>query len=218
MSEEPRRAARSQPGVLLDEVRRELQRVLLRAGDAMALEVTGRTRAAVLVPLYIDDGELHCVFTKRREDLRRHPGEISFPGGRYDEGERDLVATALREAHEEIGLPPEAVEIAGALQPTPTIATGYAVYPFVGLIEPGRRWTPSANEVAAVLELPLSGLRDGYGRRRLVRRGLPIRTDTYVVGQQLIWGATARILADLFDRIGGRAWAGLSGPDPARST
>jgi 8-oxo-dGTP pyrophosphatase MutT (NUDIX family) len=142
------------------------------------------------------------VFTKRHDDLRRHGGEISFPGGRYDEGEADLRATALREAHEEIGLPGGAVEIVGALQPTPTIATGYAVYPFVGLIEAGRTWTPSASEVAEVLELPLDQLLAGYGRRRLVRRGVPIRTDTYLVGDHLIWGATARILADLFDRIG----------------
>ena len=142
------------------------------------------------------------MFTKRQDDLRRHPGEISFPGGRYEEGERDLSATALREAQEEIGLPTDAVEIVGALQPTPTIATGYAVYPFVGLIDPGQTWTPSAREVAEVLELPLDALLAGYGRRRLIRRGVPIRTDTYVVGDHLIWGATARILADLFDRIG----------------
>jgi 8-oxo-dGTP pyrophosphatase MutT (NUDIX family) len=191
------------PGVALtrDRARAELQRVLLDSAEAMGLEVRGRTRAAVLVALYLEDGELHGVFTRRREDLRRHAGEISFPGGRYDEGEPDLVATALREAHEEIGLPPDAVEIVGALQPTPTIATGYAVYPFVGLIESGRRWTPSDREVAEVLELPLSALLRGYGRRRLVRRGVPIRTDTYLVEPNLIWGATARILADLFDRI-----------------
>ena len=180
----------------------ELRQVLLSAEDALGLEVRGATNAAVLVPLYLDHGRLHAVFTRRHDDLRRHPGEISFPGGRYDEGEPDLRATALREANEEIGLPREAVEIVGALQPTPTIATGYAVYPFVGLIEPGRTWTPSANEVAEVLELPLEALLAGYARRRLVRRGVPIRTDTYVVGENLIWGATARILADLFDRIG----------------
>lgn len=179
-----------------------LARVLLSVKDATALEVRGATNAAVLVPLYLDRGRLHAVFTKRQDDLRRHPGEISFPGGRYEEGERDLSATALREAHEEIGLPADAVEIVGALQPTPTIATGYAVYPFVGLIEPGRTWTPSAGEVAEVLELGLGALLSGYARRRLVRRGVPIRTDTYVVGDHLIWGATARILADLFDRIG----------------
>lgn len=179
----------------------ELGRVLLTPEEAIALNVRGGTDAAVLVPLYLDDGELHAVFTKRRDDLRRHPGEISFPGGRRDEHDPDLLATALREAEEEVGLPPEAVEIVGALQPTPTIATGYAVYPFVGVIAPGFVWTLSAREVAEVIELPLSALKTGYGRRRLVRRGLPIRTDTYLVGNHLIWGATARILADLFDRL-----------------
>ena len=187
---------------LTESIRDELHRVLLPPEEAIALDVHGRTDAAVLVPLYVEHGELHAVFTKRRENLRRHPGEISFPGGRYDEGEVDLRATALREAEEEIGLPRDAVEIVGALQPTPTIATGYAVYPFVGLIAPGRTWTLSTREVAEVLELPLKTLLAGYGRRRLVRRGLPIRTDTYLVGEHLIWGATARILADLFDRIG----------------
>jgi 8-oxo-dGTP pyrophosphatase MutT (NUDIX family) len=185
-----------------DSLRAELPRVLLSPEEAVRLEVRGRTDAAVLVPLYVNDGETHAVFTKRREDLRRHAGEISFPGGRHEQDVENLCETALREAHEEIGLPPAAVEIVGALQPVPTIATGYAVYPFVGLIEPGREWTLSPQEVAAVLELPLRRLLAGYGRRRLVRRGLPIRTDTYVVGEHLIWGATARILADLFDRIG----------------
>jgi 8-oxo-dGTP pyrophosphatase MutT (NUDIX family) len=185
-----------------DHLHERLSRVLLSPEDALTLEVRGAVNAAVLVPLYVARGRLHAVFTKRQDDLRRHPGEISFPGGRYDEGEPDLRATALREAHEEIGLPEDGVDIVGALQPTPTIATGYAVYPFVGLIEAGRTWTPSAREVAEVLELPLDALLAGYGRRRLIRRGVPIRTDTYAVGNHLIWGATARILADLFDRIG----------------
>jgi 8-oxo-dGTP pyrophosphatase MutT (NUDIX family) len=189
-------------------IRDELRRVLLLPEEAVQLEVRGRTDAAVLVPLYLEDGELHAVFTKRHHDLRRHPGEISFPGGRYDEGEVDLTATALREAEEEIGLPPEAVEIVGALQPTATIATGYAVYPFVGVIAAGHAWTPSAREVSQVIELSLAELLAGYGRRRLIRRGLPIRTDTYLVGDHLIWGATARILADLFDRIGPLVRAG----------
>jgi 8-oxo-dGTP pyrophosphatase MutT (NUDIX family) len=179
----------------------EVGRVLLAPADAMALEVHGSTDAAVLVPVYVTDGDLHVVFTRRREDLRRHAGEVSFPGGRFDEGEADLLATALREAHEEIGLPPDAVRILGALQPTPTIATGFAVYPFVGLIEPGRTWALSAREVAEVIEFSIPQLRRGYGRRRLLRRGLPIRTDTYQVGEHLIWGATARILSDLLERL-----------------
>jgi 8-oxo-dGTP pyrophosphatase MutT (NUDIX family) len=168
----------------------------------VAISVHGRTESAVLVPLYLDAEErLHAVFTKRREDLRRHPGEISFPGGRRDDGDADLTATALREAEEEIGLPPDAVELLGALQPTPTFVTNYSIYPFVGLIEPGRVWELQAREVARVLELAVADVRDGYARRRLVRRGVPFRTDTYCVGDDLIWGATARIVADLLDRL-----------------
>jgi 8-oxo-dGTP pyrophosphatase MutT (NUDIX family) len=179
----------------------EIRRALDSPEAHLEAEVHGATKAAVLVPLYVDRGELHVVFTKRREDLRRHPGEISFPGGRRDEQDADLIHTAQREAHEEIGLPPEAVEILGSLPPTPTIATGYAVYPFVGMLEQGREWTLSAREVAAVLELTLRDLREGFGRRLIVRRGLPFWTSTYQVSDHLIWGATARILGDLLERI-----------------
>jgi 8-oxo-dGTP pyrophosphatase MutT (NUDIX family) len=182
--------------------RPDLAARLLDPVAAMGIEVHGAKCAGVLVPLFERDGEVHVVFTRRREDLRRHAGEISFPGGRADDEDADLRATALREAEEEIGLPRHDVDLLGALQPTPTIATGYAVYPFVGLIQPGREWVLSPREVAEVLELSLTDLRAGYGRRRLVRRGLPFRTDVYVVGDHLIWGATARILGDLIARAG----------------
>jgi 8-oxo-dGTP pyrophosphatase MutT (NUDIX family) len=182
-------------------IRDDLVGVLLSPEEALSLDVAGETKAAVLVPLYVENGEFHAVLTRRHSDLRRHPGEISFPGGRPEHGEHDLRTTALRETEEEIGLPAAAVEIIGALQPTPTVVTGYAIYPFVGMIEPGHTWTASADEVAEVIELPLRTLLAGYGRRRLIRRGVPFRTDTYVVGDHLVWGATARILADLFDRI-----------------
>jgi 8-oxo-dGTP pyrophosphatase MutT (NUDIX family) len=166
------------------------------------IEVPGRRSAAVLAPLYFDEREeLHAVFTKRRDDLRSHPGEISFPGGRQDEGDADLPATALRETHEEVGLPPMAVELIGALQPTPTLVTNYGIYPFVGLIEPGFEWIAQISEVAEVLELPLDAVREGYARRRVVRRGVAFRTDTYQVGDHLIWGATARIVGDLLERL-----------------
>ncbi|HWT26005.1 MAG TPA: CoA pyrophosphatase [Solirubrobacteraceae bacterium] len=168
----------------------------------------GGKHAAVLVPLYLDaDGDVHAVFTRRQGDLRRHAGEISFPGGRRDAEDADLCTTALRETHEEIGLPPDAVELVGALQPTPTFVTNYAVYPFVGLIEPGFEWAMADTEVAEVLELPLEAVRRGYARQRLVRRGVPFRTDTYVVGENMIWGATARIVADLLDRVPARPQA-----------
>lgn len=164
----------------------------------------------MLVPLFLNtDGKPAVVLTRRREDLRRHPGEISFPGGRQDPEDANLCATALREAHEEIGLEPDGVELIGALQPTPTIATGYAVYPFVGLIDPGQTWRPEEAEVALVLELTLAELRTGYARRRLTRRGVPFRTDTYLVGDHLVWGATARMLADLFERLDRRPGVAL---------
>lgn len=155
----------------------------------------------MLVPIYRSQGRLHAVLTRRRDDLRRHAGEISFPGGRQDDDETDLRITALREAEEEIGLPAADVRLVGALQPTPTIATNYAVYPFVGLIEPGHAWTPSPREVASVLEPSLQELRAGYERRRLVRRGVPFMADTYLVGEDLIWGATARMVSDLLERL-----------------
>ena len=170
--------------------------------EASAVEVHGRTKAGVLVALYVAGAELYAVFTRRRHDLRSHAGEISFPGGRRDPGDESLLHTALRETEEEIGLPPDAVDILGALPPTPTIATNYGVYPFVGLIEPGYAWTPSAWEVDEVLELRLSDLRAARTRRRLLHRGIPFRSDVYDISEQaVIWGATARIVGDLLERV-----------------
>src|SRR5204863_1053918 len=144
--------------------------------------------------LYLDAGDLHAVFTSRRDDLKRHAGEISFPGGRQDFPDEDLSVTALREAEEEVGLPRDEVELVGALPPVGTFVTGYKVHPFVGVIAEGIPFRPNPAEVAAVMELRLDELRRGFAMRRLVRRGLPIRTPTYAVGEHLIWGATARIL------------------------
>ena len=186
------------------ELAQTLRSVLLDAGEAAALDVHGRIDAAVLVPLYVSGGELHAVFTRRREDLRRHPGEISFPGGRQDPEDADLAATALREAQEEIALDPARVELVGALPPVSTFVTGYRVHPFVGLVahpaELGLQ--PNPTEVETVLTFSLELLRESYEMRRLVRRGVPIRTPTYEVEGQLIWGATARILGDLLQRLG----------------
>ncbi len=179
-----------------------LRAVLLDPADAAAVEVHGRTKAAVLIALYVDEGELHAVFTRRRHDLRSHAGEISFPGGRRDPEDASLLETALRETEEEIGLPRAAVRVLGALPPTPTVATNYGVYPFVGLIDPGQLWTPSACEVDEVLELRLSDLRAARTRRRLLHRGIPFRSDVYDVSEQaIIWGATARIVGDLLGRV-----------------
>jgi 8-oxo-dGTP pyrophosphatase MutT (NUDIX family) len=178
-----------------------LRPLLLTPEAAEQLTTHGRTRAAVLVPLFQHGDDLHAVFTRRREDLRRHAGEISFPGGRQDPDDDHLLTTALREADEEIGLPPSEVEVVGALPPISTFVTDYAVYPFVGVISPGRAWRLSEREVAEVLELPLPAVRDAHKRQRLWRRGVPFATDTYPVGNAFIWGATARIVAELLERL-----------------
>jgi 8-oxo-dGTP pyrophosphatase MutT (NUDIX family) len=178
----------------------DLRELLLEPSEAAELEAHGRTDAAVLVPMHGWPSRPGLVFTERRSDLKRHAGEISFPGGRRDEGE-ELLETALREAEEEIGLSRDNVQIAGALPPIGTFVTNYKVHPFVGLIEEGMRFEPNPTEVESVLVASLDDLGAGYEKRRLVRRGVPIKTDTYLIGDKLIWGATARILAELFARL-----------------
>jgi 8-oxo-dGTP pyrophosphatase MutT (NUDIX family) len=181
--------------------RAALSDLLLTPAEAEVIDAHGRTEAAVLVPMFGHPERPGLVFTERRADLRRHAGEISFPGGRRDHPDEELLATALREAEEEIGLDPAGVQIAGALPPIGTFVTGYKVHPFVGLIGEGLRFRPNPEEVAAVLTFYLDELRLGFAMRRLIRRGVPIRTPTYVVGDHLIWGATARILGELLGRL-----------------
>ena len=183
-----------------DDYARRLGELLLAPEESVTMKAPGGVVAAVLIPLYVSNGDLHAVFTKRNADLRRHAGEISFPGGRQDEDE-GLQDTALREAEEEIGLASADVEIVGALPPTGTIVTNYAVYPFVGLIEPGSTFRPNPIEVDVVVELSLPELVAGFERKRLIRRGVPIRTDTYTVAGNFIWGATARIVGTLLERL-----------------
>jgi 8-oxo-dGTP pyrophosphatase MutT (NUDIX family) len=176
-----------------------VRQYLLTPEQAAAMDAPGHKDAAVLVPLYRDP--LTAVFTERRADLRRHAGEISFPGGRQDHPDEDLRSTALREAEEEIGLDPAEVELVGALPPVGTFVTGYRIFPFVGLIEPDQAWRPQASEVEQVLEFSLSDLVRGHEMQRLIRKGVPIRTPTYTVDGHLVWGATARIVQSLLERL-----------------
>ena len=177
----------------------ELRDLLLTPEQAAELDAPGTKDAAVLVPLYRDPWK--TILTERRSDLRRHAGEISFPGGRQDHPAEDLRSTALREAEEEIGLDPAGVELVGALPPVGTFVTGYRVFPFVGIVEPGQTWRPQASDVAQVLEFTLEDLLAGHEMQRLLGKGVPIKTPTYTVDGHLVWGATARILQSLFERL-----------------
>jgi 8-oxo-dGTP pyrophosphatase MutT (NUDIX family) len=187
----------------VDELAASLSKALLTPEDARQMQAPGGTDAAVLLAMFGHPDRPGLVFTQRRLDLRRHAGEISFPGGRQDSPEEELVTTALREAQEEVGLEPAQVEVVGALPPVGTFVTGFKVHPFVGLIPDGLRFVPNPDEVAALLLFRLEQLRAGFAMRRLVRRGVPFRTPTYEVGEHMIWGATARILADLLERLDG---------------
>ena len=186
-------------------------RELLPGVDAHALPASDeQVPAAVLVALLADaSGALRVLLTRRRADLRRHAGEISFPGGRSDPADADLTETALREAEEEVGLAREQVTLLGALARTSTFATNYAIHPFVGLLSdpdpllplPEPRWQPSEREVDSVLEPSLAALRAARGRTAITRRGFTFETDAYLLGEDVVWGATARILDDLLARL-----------------
>jgi 8-oxo-dGTP pyrophosphatase MutT (NUDIX family) len=166
-------------------------------------EREGQTLAAVLVPLIVvpESDSPHVVLTKRRADLRRHAGEVSFPGGRRDPDDADLSVTALREAEEEIGLARGSVELLGELPPISTFATNYLIHPFVGQIAASQRWEVSPREVDIVLELPLRELQESRTRTPIERRGITFETDAYVPDGNVIWGATFRILENLLERL-----------------
>lgn len=178
-----------------------LRGVLLDPAQARTLPVHGRTEAAVLAPLYVQDGELHAIFTRRRRDLRSHPGEISFPGGRRDDGE-ELSFTALREAEEEIGLPPGAVEIIGLADVYRTI-TGFEITPVVGIVPPDLPLSPHPGEVAALFEAPLHYLLDPAHQHVRSTQWRGQERHYYEIDYQgrRIWGATAAMIVNLGRRL-----------------
>jgi 8-oxo-dGTP pyrophosphatase MutT (NUDIX family) len=154
--------------------------------------------AAVLVPLIAHLDRLTVLLTQRTAHLARHAGQISFPGGRVDAGDTDPISTALRETHEEVGLPPERIRVLGELALYTTV-TGFAVTPIVGLIAPPLVITPDPYEVAEVFEVPLGPLVDP-ANRRIETRELPNGTRRFYVFEiedRRIWGATAAMLVNL---------------------
>lgn len=163
----------------------------------------GLRRAAVLVPLYQADGETFLLLTRRTQMVEHHKGQIAFPGGAADEGE-DLLQTALRETFEEIGIPPEQVEILGRLPDTEVTVSGFRVTPYVGVIPHPYPFRLNAEEIEDLVSVPLAAFRDPANLRVEQREWAPGRRTKvyyYTYEGQTIWGATARIIKDLVDAL-----------------
>jgi 8-oxo-dGTP pyrophosphatase MutT (NUDIX family) len=175
---------------------------LLSSRQRRVIEHPPFSHAAVLVPLFQKDGNCHLLFTKRSEEVKYHKGEISFPGGVVDEDDRELIHTALREAHEEIGLKESDVQIIGVLDDIVTI-TKFIVTPIVGLFTYPYPFKVSEVEIAELIEVPLASLleEDCFSEREIFRGGQREIVYAYQYGKHIIWGATARILKQFLDLI-----------------
>ncbi len=162
--------------------------------------------AAVLVPLIERPGGMTVLLTQRTSELKHHAGQIAFPGGRREPDDADMIACALREAEEEVGVARHAVDVLGQLDPYVTI-TGYEVTPVVGVLSPLQSFKPDPVEVADVFEVPLSFLMDPANHRREQReyKGLTRAYYAMVYQEHYIWGATAGMILNLFDVLSAHA-------------
>ena len=158
--------------------------------------------AAVLVPVWLHQGDARVILTKRASHLKHHPGQVAFPGGKRDEGDMSLESCALREAWEEIGLAPNRVELLGRLPAHETV-TGFTVTPILGVIRDAFDPAPQAEEVDEVFTVPLSHVlyQGNYGVERRQWRGIWRSYYAVPYGPYYIWGATARMLRGLADQV-----------------
>ncbi|MCA0200982.1 MAG: CoA pyrophosphatase [Proteobacteria bacterium] len=166
--------------------------------------VETRIPAAVLVPLIEHSEGFTILFTQRTADLKAHGGQISFPGGRVEPDDEDVIAAALRESHEEIGLASSEVEVLGRLDPYVTV-TGYEVIPIVGAVRPPLQVKAAPVEVAEIFEVPLSFFLDPVNHQRHSRVTNGVTRAYYAMpyGDRYIWGATAGMLLNLYDVLTG---------------
>ena len=167
-----------------------------------------RVLSAVLIPIFYKEGEYCILFTKRTERVKDHKGQMSFPGGAYEEQDGTLLNTALRECAEEIGLAAEAVEVLGELDDMPTMTTDYLISPFVAVIPWPYQLKVDPTEVEEIIEVPISALLDKDCLRQETE---PLNDGTiigyfYYYNDRIIWGATARILNQFLD-----VWAQVLG-------
>lgn len=158
--------------------------------------------AGVLIPVIERETSLTVLLTRRSAELKYHAGQISFPGGRMEVNDPDIQATALRETHEEVGIPPDKVTVIGYLDPMPTV-TGYAVTPVIGVIESPDTLAIDHREVELAFEVPLAFLLDKRNARAAERefRGRKVAIIEFLYEQHRIWGATAYMLVELREKL-----------------
>jgi 8-oxo-dGTP pyrophosphatase MutT (NUDIX family) len=161
-------------------------------------------QAAVLLPLYQSEVGPHLILTKRTEEVPTHKGQIGFPGGGIEEGDEDLLATALRETQEEIGLEPGDVEIIGTLDDTVTVTSRHVVRPFVGFVPHPYPYRLDPFEIERLIHLPILPLLSGAPFREEIwdRDGQPVVVYFYEYDDDTIWGLTARILKQFVEAVG----------------
>lgn len=181
----------------------ELVELVDPIGDPDPGHVDGRPPAAVLAPVYDHGDEAVMIFTRRAWHLRSHTGEVSFPGGRFEAHDPDLRATALRETHEEIGLAPSLVEVVGRLPQLTTVSSPAAIVPYVGVLDGPPSLQPDPGEVDEVLHVSISELLDPeiYREEIWSRDGVDFEVTFFELVGDTLWGATARMLCSLFDRL-----------------
>ncbi len=168
------------------------------------MEDTPPRSAAVLMLLFDRDGETYVVLTRRTETVATHKGQISFPGGMREPEDASLLETALRETQEELGIEPDQVQIVGRLAEVPTVASNFTVAPFVGYLTTAPDYRPYTREVAEVIEVPLSALRDptSITEQEVEASDGWRQVQGFRYGQHFIWGATARILMHFLAQSG----------------
>lgn len=198
----------SEPPLLTDDLRRRLRQLgetpHVEFGRISGVDPEGLTCAAVLAPLTEIDGQICAVFTKRPDTMAEHSGEISFPGGRIEAGDNNLLETALRETHEEIALSPDDVTVYGNLVRMPTV-TGYDVTTFVGEFDPRCTLEPNPREIEELFMAPLVELADPSCHRIEARQWREHTFDLHFYDYQdhLIWGATGYMLYELLEFLKG---------------
>jgi 8-oxo-dGTP pyrophosphatase MutT (NUDIX family) len=177
-------------------------KAILACREKACIDQPGLIRAAVLIPLFKKNGEYQVLLTRRTDKVRHHKGQISFPGGRQDPGE-GLLATALREAKEEMGIEERDVRILGELDDMCTFSSDFCIAPFVGLIPYPYPFKINRHEIEEILEVPLSVFLDEARFREELRsrNGELVPVYFYQHDEHTIWGATARILKQLMDLI-----------------